>query len=98
MQASNQKLGFAKAEEGLRQNACGARCCEGCRPGAARAAVPVGCDEGFFNPIAMMHIQVQIQHPCMVLQELQNGKHQVVHIAEACTSTMLALREHVVIT
>ena len=58
----------------------------------AAYAIPVRGDEGFFNAVAVMHIQVQVQHPCMVFQQLQDGKHEVVHITEACAVHKLTCR------
>ena len=39
--------------------------------------------ERFFHTISMVHIYVDIQHPLMILQQLQNGQDYVVDVAEA---------------
>ena len=35
--------------------------------------MPVGRDEGFLDTVTVMHIQIQVQHPGMILEQLQNG-------------------------
>lgn len=41
------------------------------------------CEEGFLYAIAMVHINIDVQHPRVVLQQLQDRQHDVVYIAEA---------------
>jgi hypothetical protein len=38
--------------------------------------------KGFFHPIAVMNVDINVQHTCMPLQQLQDGNHNVVHVAK----------------
>lgn len=42
----------------------------------------VGGQERFFHSVTMMDVDVHIQHPLLVLQQLENGQHDVVNITE----------------
>ena len=61
------------------------------RPGEEAAAKlveghrhdPVRCQESLLHAISVVNVDVHIKHPCMVLQQLQDGQHYVVHIAKA---------------
>mmetsp|Transcript_19284 Transcript_19284/g.58237 ORF Transcript_19284/g.58237 Transcript_19284/m.58237 type:complete len:229 (-) Transcript_19284:917-1603(-) len=53
----------------------------------------VGQVEGLLHAVAMMHIDVQVQHPRMHLQQLQNPQHQVVHVAEPARLGLLSMVE-----
>jgi len=48
---------------------------------ASRA--PVGQVEGLLDAVAVVHVDVDVQYPGVVLEQLQDGQHQVVHVAEA---------------
>ena len=39
--------------------------------------------EGFFHAVAMMHVNVNVQHPLVIFEQLQNGQNNVVDITEA---------------
>ncbi len=43
----------------------------------------VGAVEGLFDPVSMMHIDVDIQYPLMTFQQLEDPQNDVVHIAES---------------
>lgn len=43
----------------------------------------IGQVEGFLNTITVMHVDVQIQHPWIHLQQLQDSQHYVIHVAKA---------------
>lgn len=47
------------------------------------AIPPVGHVEGLLHSITMVHINVYVQHPRMVLEQLKDGKDQVIDVAEA---------------
>ena len=43
----------------------------------------VSCEKGLLHAIPMVHINVDVQHTPVVLEQLQDGQHNVVHVAEA---------------
>lgn len=43
----------------------------------------VAGQERLLNAIAMVDVNVNIQHPVMVLEQLQNRQNYVIHVAEA---------------
>ena len=54
--------------------------------GAAKCAAarsPVSGDKRFFDTISVMYIQVKVQHPGMMLQQLKDGQDQVIDIAKS---------------
>lgn len=44
---------------------------------------PVGEVESLLYTIAVVHIDVDVQHARVHLEQLQNAEHKVVHVAEA---------------
>ena len=44
---------------------------------------PVGSQKRFLHSITMVDVNVNIQHPVVILQQLQNGQHNVIDITEA---------------
>ena len=55
------------------------QCCD--HQKASRA--PVGEVEGLLDAVAVVHVDVDVQHPGVVLEQLQDGQHQIIHVAEA---------------
>ena len=49
----------------------------------ARSHDSVGCVEGFFYPISMVAVDVNIEHALITSQKLQTSQHTVVHITKA---------------
>jgi len=47
--------------------------------------------EGFFYSVTVMHVNVNIENSLVVLQQLQNCKNNVVHIAEALCLLLLGV-------
>lgn len=47
---------------------------------------PVCEVEGLLNAIAMMDVNIDIQHTRMHLEQLQNGQHKIVDVAESCVA------------
>jgi hypothetical protein len=45
--------------------------------------LPVGQVEGLLNAIAVVDVDVDVQHTRVVLEELQDGQDEIVHVAEA---------------
>lgn len=43
---------------------------------------PIGQIEGLLNTIAMVDIDIDIEHSLVGLEQLQNGKHAIVDIAK----------------
>ena len=43
----------------------------------------VSGQEGFLDAIAVMDIDVHVQHPLVILQQFQDGQYNVVDVAEA---------------
>ena len=43
---------------------------------------PVGGQKRLFYSIPMMNVNVNIQHTVVVLQQLQNGQHNVIDVTE----------------
>lgn len=52
---------------------------------------PISDVEGLLDSIAMMDVHVQIEHTLMVLQQLKNGKHDVIGIAEPTGLTFFSV-------
>jgi hypothetical protein len=48
----------------------------------------IGCIESFFNSIAVVHINVDIQNPLVILEQFKDGEYDIIHIAEP-TGTLL---------
>ena len=44
---------------------------------------PVGGEEGLLNAVAVVHVDVNVQHTWVVPEQLQNREHNVVDIAES---------------
>lgn len=42
-----------------------------------------GVDEGGLDAVAVVHVDVHVQHPAEAAEELVDGEHDVVHVAEA---------------
>lgn len=42
----------------------------------------------------MVDVNVHIEHASMVLEQLQNAQHQIIHIAEPCMHTQPTLHRH----
>lgn len=49
--------------------------------------------EGFLDPIPMMHVDVNIEYPVMVFQELQDSEDNVIYIAEATCLHLFGMME-----
>lgn len=45
---------------------------------------PVCQVEGLLNSVPMVDVNVHVQHPRMVLEQLQDGQHQIIDVAEPC--------------
>jgi hypothetical protein len=43
---------------------------------------PVRGEEGLLHPVPVVHVDVDVQHPLVLLQELEDRQHAVVHVAE----------------
>ena len=54
---------------------------------------PVCCEESFLNSIPMVHINIHIQYPLMILEQLKNSQDDVIDIAEPRCLQMMALRQ-----
>ena len=59
------------------------------------AIAPVSCDESFLDTIPMVHVQVKVQHPGMVLQQLKDSQDQVIDVAKSCEVNKAVARLHV---
>jgi hypothetical protein len=44
---------------------------------------PISIVESLFDTVPMMHIDVQVKHPRIDFEELQNANHYIVDVAEA---------------
>ena len=44
---------------------------------------PVRGQERLLHPVSMVDVYVDIQHPCMVLEQLQYCQDYVIHVAES---------------
>jgi len=42
----------------------------------------VGCVKGFFNSIAVVDVDIDVEHSLMILEQLQDSKHNVIYITE----------------
>ena len=47
---------------------------------------PVGGVEGFLHPVAVVNVNIDIEDALMVLEQLKDGKHDVVHVAKTCNN------------
>lgn len=45
---------------------------------------PVGEVESLLDTVAVVNVDVDIQHPGMKAQQLQDRQHEIVDVAEAC--------------
>jgi copper chaperone CopZ len=45
-------------------------------------SAPVGQVEGFLDAVAVVDVDVDVQHPRVVFEQLQDGQHQVVDVAK----------------
>ena len=43
----------------------------------------IGMEESLLNSIAMMHVDIQVEHPGIDLQQLQDTEHDIVNVAES---------------
>ena len=51
----------------------------------------VGALEGLLHAITMMDVDIYVQRARVVLQQLQNGQHDIIHIAEATSLHFLCV-------
>ena len=51
--------------------------------GAPAATHPIRRVEGLLDTVAMMNVDINVQHPTMVLQQLEDGEDDIVGVAEA---------------
>merc|ERR1719300_2271443 len=52
---------------------------------------PVCCVEGLLNPITMMDVDIYVENSLVIFQQLQNGQHYVIHVAETTCLTLLGV-------
>jgi hypothetical protein len=58
---------------------------------AAHRHDPVSKVEGFLNPVTMVDVNVDIQHPSVRLQQLQDGQHNIVDVAKSTGFSFLGV-------
>jgi hypothetical protein len=51
----------------------------------------VGCVEGLFDTVTMVDIDINVKHTCMVLEQLENGEHDIVDVAKTGSLTLLGV-------
>ena len=51
----------------------------------------IGHVKCLLHTIAVMHVDVDVKHPLMVLEQLQNRKHNIVDVAEATCFLLLCM-------
>ena len=54
---------------------------------------PVGFKESLLNSITMVDVDVNVQNPRMIFQQLENSDHDVVHVAEPACFILLGMVE-----
>ena len=54
-------------------------------------SAPVREIEGLLDAITVVNVNVHVQHSGVVLEQLQDGQHQVIHITETCTAAAQAI-------
>jgi len=54
---------------------------------------PIRCPKSFLHPIPMMAVDVNVDHSLVFLQQLKNGEHAVVDIAEPRSFKFLGVME-----
>lgn len=54
---------------------------------------PIRGVEGLLDAVAVVHVDVHVQHALVVLQQLQDPEHDVVHVAEARRFGLLGVVE-----
>jgi hypothetical protein len=51
----------------------------------------VGMEERLFYSVTMVHIDIQVKHPGVYLQKLQDAKHDIVNVAEPTGFRLLTM-------
>ena len=52
---------------------------------------PTFPDSSIPHPVAVMHVNIDVEHPAKALQEVQNRQHYIVHIAKAAGLSLLGV-------